>query len=505
MDQIISTWLWILPCTLYGLNMFNPYKVQGRMEEIYTSIHSYGQIMVKLSIIPLMTLLIFIKPAFTKDLITLDLKKAILLAERSDTVLKALQFNRKVFMAQSKTAERALYPKFTTELKRTKAVTFSNPRGATILTFDNSLEIPIYDRALIYRKRKAKSELLLNRFQIENRLNNLTKEIYTLYYSILNLKALIRVRKQEYVKARQSYRFTKKKLKHKRVLPLDLLLNEGLMRQTRNDWIKAQHDYKEEKLNLLQKLDVKENIRLTKDNTLLWGIKSRKESLKIAMSQRGELKEIEIQKKVRQEAYEIERSILYPKISLFSDLKLTGVDNTEFKDRTDWSIFVTISLALIDDVTLTPRTGVFQDFRLPTPTDEQSLTLSIFDGSSNRNLRTRTRADYKNIYYEIKDLKARIKREIVSAYHDIIEAKNTLLLARLNLKIGKGLVRKAKVELRLGKKGLEEVMVAKEKNIRYRVEFQQAILNYQLAVLNLKWATGILWSEQFNPENIFFK
>ncbi len=461
--------------------------------------------MLKISIIPFMVLLIFLKPAFTKDIITLDLKRAVLLAERSDTVLKALQFNRKVFMAQSETAKRAFYPKITSELKRTQVVTFSNPRGATILTFDNSLEIPIYDRALVYKKRKAKSELLLNRFQIENRLNNLTKEIYTLYYSILNLKALMRVRKQEYGKAKQSYGLTKKKLKHKRILPLDLLLNEGLMRQTRNDWIKAQHDYKEEKLNLLQKLDIKNDIRLTKDNTLFRGIRSRKESLKIAMSQRGELKEIEMQKKVRQEAYEIERSILYPKISLFSDLMVTGVNSYQFKDRTDWSIFVTLSLALIDDVTLTPRAGVFQDFRLPNPKDEQSISLSIFDGSSNRNLRARTEGDYKNIRYEIKDLKAKIRREILSAYHDLIEAKNTLLLARLNLKIGKGLVKKAKVELRLGRKGLEEVIVAREKNIRFRVEFRQAILNYQLAVLNLKWATGILWSEQFSPENIFFK
>ncbi len=459
--------------------------------------------MVKISIIPFMILIIIIKPAFTKDIITLDLKKAILLAERSDTVLKALQFDRKVFMAQSETAKRAFYPKITTELKRTQAVTFSNPRGATILTFDNSLEIPIYDRAIIYKKRKATSQLLLNRFQIENRLNNLSKEIYTLYYSILNLKALTRVRKQEYQKAKQSYQLTKKKLKHKRVLPLDLLLNEGLMRQTRNDWIKARHDYEEERLNLFQKLNTKGDVRLAKDNTLFWGIKSRKESFKIAMSRRGELKELEMQKKVRQEAYEIERSILYPKISLFSDLRFTGIDSYEFKDRTDWSIFVTLSLALLDDVTLTPRAGVFQDFRLPNPKDEQSLTLSIFDGTSNRDNRERSKANYKNIYYEIKDLKARIKREIIIADHDLTEAKNTLLLARLNLKIGKGLVRKAKIELRLGKKGLEEVIVAKEKNIRFRVEFQQAILNYQLAVLNLKWATGILWSEQFSPENTF--
>ncbi|MDH4128547.1 MAG: TolC family protein, partial [Spirochaetota bacterium] len=321
-------------------------------------------------------------------------------------------------------------------------------------------------------------------------------EVFTLYYSVFNLKIIVQIRKEEYLKAVEFYKLTENRLKHKKVLPFDLLLSKGLMIQTKNNWVKATYDYIEEKLNLMHKLNLREDIELieehapTKPNSL-------KESIELSLSQRPDIKEKYYDIKVKNELYEIERSVFYPKVSLFSDLRLSSFNDVSLNERKEWSIFLTVSLALMDDVSVSTSGGYKRDYLMTNPKDSESVKLSLFDGSSNIVNKEKAKSNLKLTQLEMKDLEYKISREIISSYHSFLKAKDDITLAKLNLKIGEGLVKKADAEYKLGKKGMEDIIEAKEKEILYKIEYQQINLKYKLAILSLKWAMGNLWKDFF--------
>ncbi len=449
----------------------------------------------RLTIIILFIIILSYTHGFSNEKQEITIPLSIKLAVLYDPPLKRLKYDHRVYQAQFDEAQKAFYPKITTELKRSHAITFTNPSGATILTFDNSLEIPIYDRALIYKKKRSKYEILLNHIKIQKRLNDLCKEIITMYYSILNYKALAKVRKGEYTKAKESFELMKKKLKHQKALPLDVLLTRGLMLQNKYSLKSAIHDFHEERKKLLDKMNLKGNYILRKGVVNLPPTKDIEKLVQIGLSHRNEIREKQYQLLTNKSILEIEKSIFYPKVTLQSSLLLTSIDNYSLKDRLDWSLFVIISMALLDDLTLSTKGGGYKDYRVDTPQDEESVKLTLFGGTSTRANRLRAEANIRGLEDELRDLRLSIRQEITKAYNDLIEALDNLKLSRINLQIGKGLVRKAESEYKIGRKGLEDVIEAKEKDIRYKIEHQQAILKIQLSVMNLRWAIGTLWKD----------
>ncbi len=433
------------------------------------------------------------KPSFARSL---SLRNSLIMAQNQDLELKKLKFDRKVFHITKKEAVKDFYPRITSKFSKSNSFSFSNQRGATIFTFQNSLELPIYDRAIIYNNYKAKSQLILNRIRIKKRLNDLYKEISTLYYTILGLENIAKIRKKEYDKALKIYKLTKARFKLKKAVQLDVLLSEGLLIQTKNNIISANNDLYRKKLELLHKLNINNDISLLDSNNITISENISFEKL-LRESVRGhwKIKEKHYEAKIAKELYEIERSVFYPKISLFADVKSLGHDKMDFTSN-EWSVFLTFSMALLDDVKVDSELGIRNNPNVNSVNVEGSVALKIFDRKSNNKV---VREQYKSLYQktmaEVRNIKFKIKDQLLEAYHKLIEAKNKVKLSMLNVEIAKGLFKKADVEYSLGKKGMEDVIEAKEKEIYYKIEYQQSTLKLRLNILNLKWASGSLWKE----------
>ncbi len=424
----------------------------------------------------------------------IDLKTTILIAQRNDSRLRKLKFDSKAFQAEYDQSTKSFYPKITSELtKSNNANILTNPRGTTIFSFANSLTLPIYDRSLVYSRRKAKSQVLANRLNIVKRLNDLSKEMITLYYSVINLKAVAQIRKAEYRKTKKSFKLTREKLKYDQVIPLDLLQIKGLLVKNKNTWIDAYNDYLREAFKLSNKLNTNKTITLLRPTRSFLYRLTLKEALVIGLRERVDIKAKAFENKMKKELYEIERSVFYPKVELFSDIRYSSRAGS--RNQTDWSMFVLVSMALLDDVNASTKAGFRKPSHLTDPVDEESIKISIFDGTSNQGRRASTKSEYLSSQDEMGDLKVQIKEEIMEAFHEYIKSKNNIKLARLNLKIGKRLLKKVRAEYGLGQKAIEDLIEARRNKVQFEIEYRQAQFNFHLSVFNLKWSIGILWRD----------
>ncbi len=421
----------------------------------------------------------------------IDLKTAVVLAKQSDSKLRKVKFDSKFYKAEHNQAKKNFLPTVTAEVTTSNNFDLlSHPRGSTILTFEGSLDLPLYNRALIYNKNKTESQLIYNRLVCEQRLNDLCKEIISLYYSVLYLKSVVKITDSEYQEAKEMLLLTEKKVKHAKSIPLDVLLAKGLVAKNKYNRKNTRNDYLREKLKLAHKLNLREDIELTTPKTDFIKKISLKKALIIAKRERVDIKVKLLEMKVKKALYEVEKSVYHPKISLFSDIRY-DYKNDKTSD-TEWSVFLVASMALVDDVNVSTKAGVKKFDYLHKPVDQESLKVTFF-GDSNRVKKARTKSEYHSIQDEVRDMRFKIEEDIIEAYHQLIKARDNLKLGKLNYRISKGLLEKVTLEYQIGKKAMEDLIEAKENKGKYNIEYRQAYLNYYLAILNFKWAMGILW------------
>ncbi len=427
----------------------------------------------------------------------IDLATAMYLAQKNDVELTKLRFDLKAFRVEHNEAVKNFVPAINLEFNKTNtASVLSNPRGTTVFSFSANLTQTIYDRSLHYTLNKTKSQKLNNRFNIEKRLNDLAKEMITLYYSVLNLKFVAYIKQEEYLKAKDSYFVSKEKLRLTKSIPYDVMLNKAYMIKTHNEWLDAKNEYYRERLKLIRKLNIDEDIDLLLPK-IGYGFKipGLKQALKMAKTNRPDIKAKLNEHRLKKALYEIERSVYYPKIELYSDIRYNQRSGST--EQTDWSIYVLMSMAILDDVKAETKLGLKKYSYLDEPVDEEQLKIKLFDKQSNAVAKARSKSDYMAMKAEIKDIYNNIEQDVLEAYHRLLKEKNNLKLAKLNREIGMEGYKKTRAEYSSGKKDIDDLVESKKQRVQYRLEFRQAILNFRLAIINLKWAIGILWRDFF--------
>lgn len=435
----------------------------------------------------------FISPllllAGTNDI---TLKEAVTLAMKHDIELTRLRYDKESFNAEYEQARKNYLPELTVEVSKSNSASIlTNPRGVTVFSFYASANQTLYDRGLNYSLKKAKSQKKNNNLNIQKRLNDLHKEIISLYYSVLNLKEVADIKGTEYRKAQLDYKVEEDKLKLKGSLPYDVMVAKGYTLKTRNEWQDNINAYDREYTKLKRKLNLNHDLELIDPGIRKIKVPSLKEAVNLALYYRPDINAKYLEHKMKREEYEIERSVHYPKIELFADYRQSersGADTQE-----DWSVFFLLSMAIGDDVKASGKGGLKKYSYLDDPTDEESIELKAFDKDDIRVRKAKRRSDYKTVEAEIKDLKITIEQDVMEAYHALEKEINNYELASFNRKLGEAGVQKTNAEVAKRVKELKDLIDMKKQKTQYDIEYEQSILNVRLAFLNLKWAMGVLW------------
>lgn len=431
----------------------------------------------------------------------LTLKESITLSRNNDSELMKLSYERRAKESEYNQSIINFAPTITSEVtKSNTADILNNPQGVTIFSIYNTINQPLYNRVNIYKWKKAGDELIYNKLSIQKRLNDLCKEISSLYFSGLNKKYAALIRKNEVEKAKEDYTAIRGKIKGERAIPLDLLLQESYILESENEFYSADKEYERERLQLIRKLNLGNDIDLKEPDQFHMNEPTLEEALRLAHSYRIDIKVSEMLSRIKKDKYEIERSIIYPKVDLYADQRLTKRQNSE--DQIDWSVFLKVSMNLSDDVKLEGQGGLRKYNYLEDVVDEQKGKVTFNNGSSNRVIKAQNKAEYKYSKVELRDIKIQAEEEVTENYHKMIYQKNKVKLARLNLEIGNRIAEKTRRVAGGGRANMEDFIEARRKYIRYQLEYRQAIFEYRLSVINLKWAIGTLYQDIYMSEGL---
>jgi len=414
--------------------------------------------------------------SFSQDKLILNLEKSLETAYQNNRALLSQKEKIRSSRYKISEAKSSFYPQLSfqgsyTYLGVTPSFIVSIPgvfdRKVTIGFHDNfdfklSLEQSIFTWGRLKNSYSvSKLNLRLEKENYKKDKQRITFEVKSSFYSVLLAKELIRVREEALKNIGEHLRTVELRYKAGQASEFDLLRAKVQLANAKPPLLQAKQTYDLALSSFKNILGFSQESEIELEGELFFKpIEVELEDAnQKALSQRPELKSLEIQKKIGHKGLSVAKAGNKP--------SLMGMANYEYKNPfysekiwdTDWNVTL-------------------------------SLNLPLFDGFATRSKVNQAKSDLKQLDLGEKDLKEGIKLEVKEAVTSLDLAKETILSQEENVKQAKESLRIAKVQYAQGVITSLEEMDAELALTFAQINYLQALADYLTAQAKYKKAIG---------------
>ena len=345
---------------------------------------------------------------------------------------------------------------------------------ADVTSFNISKDILKCLTDLTYYHR-TKLEKKLSEYQQKMATFNLIRDISATFYNILKTEEDIKSLKDAIAHLKVNLEFAKALFK-KRLISYTGVLNAEVDLEDVKQKLSVEKNRKIYYLNYLKTLigiPLDTKITLKEVKPLSYSLeRSFEECLKYALKHRPELSILEFRKKIYEDEKKIWLKSILPKLDI-------GISYNEYSrdyDQLGRGLF-----------------GYYdRDFDISYWNTYISMRWELTSVPKSLVQIKRTKFDIKSIEEQIEDAKYSIMNEVRTYYLSVQEAIKRIYTAKVALKAAEENYRQAEEKFRLLIGSISEVLDAQQRLTRAKANYNQAVLDFQISLINLKYSMGML-------------
>jgi len=314
----------------------------------------------------------------------------------------------------------------------------------------------------------AKNEFKATDEQLKKTKDKIILDVITAYYNVLTAKAFVKTAEFALFDAQKHVKDAKTIYKVGLGVKSDYLRAKVYLEQARENLIKAKSNFEIAKRALNIAMGVAPSIDLEVDGDLVYKPYqvNLKESIKTALLNRKELKELKYRLKQTEDLKKLAISDFFPNVSAFYDYHIDSDEKLFGRENSSWTMG-------------------FQ------------ATLNIFDGGVKFIKLRKAKIAKLKVKEYMERAKKGIEFEVSRAYFKVEEAKTRVELAQAALKEAQESLRIVEKRYRNGISSITELLDTQTALNAARSNYVKALSDYRISLVNLLYAQGIL-SEKYS-------
>ncbi len=428
-------------------------------------------------------LLFFLIFPFCSQAIELDLQTCIKLGIKNNPKVRSKIFNE---MSKSENVKSAflnfILPEISITRSRQRLKSVASSGAVDVEYLDQIIDLTSFNISKnifagfsdLTAYHRAKLEKKVAEYEKELAILQLKREICSTFFSILKINYDIRSLKDAIRHLKVNLELAKA-LFEKRLISYTGVLNAEVDLEDVKQRLSIEENKRKRYLNYLKTLigipaDTEIELKYKEPSSYSFNL-SFEECLKRAFKNRPELRILEYRKKICEDEKKMWMGRILPRIDIGIAYNEYSRDYDE-KGRTFWGTYYD------------------RDFDISYWNAYISMKWELTSVPKNLVQIKRTNFDIKSIEEQIEDAKNTIMNEVRTYYLSVKEAIGRISATKVALKAAEENFRQAEEKFRLLIGSISEVLDAQQRLTRARANYSQAILDFQLSLINLKYSMG---------------